>query len=311
MSQEDELATILRGLAYLLRSGIDPDRALGMVAGDSSPGMVRALESCRRRLRAGRSLPGSLRAADLIADHELPRLEALTEIGAPEHALNAFAAERVRRRQLRRQIGQGLVLPGAILLVAFVVTPLPAVARGDLSLAGYLFGLVVRLGIVAFLVAATFRWAETAVRCARELSREALGRPTLVERQRLCRELGNLLGSGLDAERALASLARSSQGALARRFERARRAVASKGVVPALVGAGLVDGERDRAPLLAAEESGRLAGGLEHQADLLGDDVDRRYAMVAEWLPRLAYFGVIAWLLGGFLTGGAGMVMGA
>ncbi|GEM_PF-3229152 len=304
MRRSDEVATVLRGLARLLRSGIDPDRALAIVAGDAGNDLAERLQTTRRRLHAGRPLPRALEAVALLAPHERPRLEAALTAGFPEDALDAFASERVQRRQLKAGIAQGLILPGAILLVGLVVAPLPAVARGSLSPFDYLVGLLSQLVMIGVLVGAAFRWAEPLSRRYRDLLLRCRRQPTLGQRERLFRELGELLAAGVDGERALASLAETGEQAMRQRLSRAGKTVPADGVTTALRRVGLLDPRRDYPPLMAAEDAGRFASGLAHHAGLLAEDVAQRRAMIREWLPRAAYVAVIGWALGGVLGGG-------
>jgi type II secretory pathway component PulF len=310
MRRGDEVATVLRGLARLLRSGIDPDRALGIVAGDASADMAKRLQATRRRIGAGRPMPRALEAAGLIPSHERPRLEAALETGCPENALDALADERVQRRDMRAGIAQGLILPGAILVVGLVTGPLPAVARGSLSAFDYIQGLLAQLIVIALLVGAAFRWAEPIARGYRDGLLRLRGQPTLAQRERLCRELGELLAAGVTGERALVSLARTGETTLQQRLQQALRMASAEGVAAALNSAGLLDSGRDYPVLGAAEASGRLASALSHHAGLLADDLARRRAMLRAWLPRLAYFVVIAMIVGDVLVGG-GFALGA
>jgi type II secretory pathway component PulF len=46
----------------------------------------------------------------------------------------------------------------------------------------------------------------------------------------------------------------------------------------------------------SCEQSGRLAEGLRHFAQLTADDLHLQDDMLAEWLPRLIYTGVVVWI---------------
>jgi type II secretory pathway component PulF len=300
-----ERAAVLQGLARLLRSGIDPDRALGIAAGDAGAVAARRLRRVQQALRQGRPLDGALVVEQLLTSHEGPRMAAALETGQPEEALEAVADGLVRRHRLRRQIAQRLIPAGAILLVALVVTPLPAIARGDLTVARYLTGVAAQLVLVGVVLGLAWRWAEPAVRCLRDALLALRGRPTLAQREALTAELASLLGAGLSAERALASVGAGRE--MGRRVMRAQRLLPERGMVAALAAMGLLDPSRDRPSLAAAEQAGRLAPGLAHHARLLGEDVARRRELIAEWLPRLAYGLVILWVVGGTLGGIVGL----
>lgn len=306
MTADAERATVLQGLGRLLRSGIDPDRALGIVAGDASAATASRLRRIRRALRNGLPLPRAMVAESVLTELEQPRLEAAMETGQPEDALETIADGLVRRQQMRRQIAQRLIPVGAILLVALVVTPLPAVARGELTMGRYLAGLAAQLVWLAVVVGLAFRWAEPALRCGRDSLLRLRGRPTLAQREALIAELGDLLSAGLSAERALACCGSGGTAMRERRLQ-AQRLVARQGVVEALTATGLLDPLRDGPPLSAAEQAGRLAPGLRHHARLIGEDVARRRELIAEWLPRFGYALAVLWVVGGTIGGAIGL----
>lgn len=300
---DGQRAEVLRTLGRLLRSGIDWDRALRIAAGQAGESAGERLARARRDLLRGRAVADVLRASGVITVDERAYVASGLETGHAEDALEAIADAVTTRRLWRRRIGQRLIAPVALLVVALVVGPLPVVAGGQLAIGDYLFDLVAQLVLLAWLLIAAFRWAGWVVTQARDWRLRVTGRPTLAQRDALVRELASLLAAGLSAERALICVAGTSQGALAQRLEQARSLAAGRGLVAALVAVGALDCENDQPALIAAEQAGRLAAGLTHHGQLLSDALARRREVVAEWLPRGVYFAVIAWLVGGTFGG--------
>jgi len=283
---------------------VDPDRALGIVAGNATPAGAKRLNAARKWLRNGRSLDQALATSGLLRDSERWRVMVALEMGQPERALETIADELVRQHQARAEIVQRLLYPGALVVVALVTTPLPALAAGSITAADYVLGLLIRLGGLAGIIGLACRWGAWVLRQARDWQLRFRGKPTLAVRQGLCRELGELLEGGVAAERAFGLLQAVWGPEVGRRLARARPEVARLGVVAALDAGELLDRHRDKPALAAAEAAGRLAAGLAHQARLLADDLDRRRRLIGEWVPRLVYCGVIIWVATRLLSGG-------
>lgn len=283
----------LGNLATLLDSGIDPQRALEIAAGQSRHAGRRALRETARRHRRGTDLAVALQRSGLLRRDERPVFEGLVEAGQTAQALRLIAEDLRGIMRTSERVRVGLVPPLAILTVAVLVLPLPRLASGGMAFAGYLGAVVTPLSLVAVAICGGFRYAPEILRRL-ERHRAGAGRPGTRWRHRLFAALGALLGSGVDAARALHLLATAESGAPARQLSVAAGAVArGRALTTSLRQAALISAE-DGPHLDAAEQAGRLPDALQRRRAELADDLARRADMLAEWLPRLVYGVVVA-----------------
>jgi len=292
-----ERVAVLRSLSALLAAGIDVQRAFAIAA--------REAPAARRQLEASddaRMTPVErLLAAGLLTTRERPLLEALSETGRLDSALEMLAERLDQQRRAIEKIHSGLALPGAILLIAFLVVPLPALFRNDIGMIAYVWGVIQPLALIGLIVYLVNRHWRTLLDYWTD-ARLLQGRlPGLMHRQGLCRDLGNLLSAGVDAARALSLLANFHSGEWSRRLKQAAQATAGgRPLVPTLREKGLL-GEFGDAELLASgEESGRTAELFSHRARQLAQEQSLQLAMIAEWLPRMIYFLVLIYVALGF-----------
>jgi len=293
---------VLLGLARLLAAGVSAERALSIIAGDGARTRGEPIHAARRRLGAGQGLAAALAAAGLLRPGEAAVIDALERTGDPATGLRRIA-ERLEAAERRWQrIRSGLALPIGVLLVGAAVAPLPALVRGTLGAPGYLVAALLPVALLLATATLAARHGARVLAALRRWRLSAARAPTLAERETLFWQLGQLLAAGLDAERSLAVLAGSGRRPLQQRLLRARRRVArGEDVAASLRTEGLLARGADDGLLAAGEAAGRLPDTLLHLAGQLDGDRERRAELLAEWLPRLVYAGVIAWLLRGML----------
>jgi len=280
----------LTRLAALLAAGIDPARALDIAARDADPRTARRLEAVARGVRDGMDPTELLQDERLLAPGESAAVSALATGGRWDHAVDWVATERERANRLRRRLRSGLVLPGAVVVIAAFAGPLPAAFAGELGPGGYaraVFTPIIAAGSLAWL---GFRLGPAVVALVRRVCSRLRGVPTAGEREGLYHLLARLLAAGLPAAEALTVCARAVSSPVAQRLRSAAaRARGGAAVVPVLAACGLIDPNREQAVLYAAEQAGDLPASLEQIRRQLGDRRQLREDLIAEWVPRAIY----------------------
>ncbi|TVP86561.1 MAG: hypothetical protein EA347_08955 [Thioalkalivibrio sp.] len=272
-------------LGTLLGAGMDTDRALDAIGVGRRTGPV----------------VGHLAGRGLLEPHEVPLVRALLEAGRLDAGIRLVAGRLRGRARLSRRLQTRMMLPAAVWVLAILVAPLPGLIGGDLGAGGYLGAILGPAALTAVAVWAAVRFWRPFVEAVRDLQLRSGRPPGLVLRTDLFTGLGHLLGAGLDAGRALGTLAEAERGAWRRRLESASMAVAGgAGVAPSLLRNGLAERRRDGPVLRAAEAAGRLPESLRHHAGLLGQALELRHETIAEWLPRIVYFLILIHLARGF-----------
>lgn len=289
-------------LARLQHAGIATQKAMAMMAEASEPRLASRVRRAAGQLARGRSLAEAFRFAGLADGAEAALIAAHAESGRPEIALQALAEMLGRRRQRRGRMRARLALPAAVFLLGCLLAPLPALIAQRIDAAAYLWRAMVPL-----LAAVLGGWL--LVQLPRRLpaalldALPLLGRGRrLAERERLFELLARLLQAGLPGDGAL----RAAANVLSP-HRRAQVGVAAglvAGGAPltdTLADLGLLDRADDAPLLVAAEHAGELPAMLGRRAEALAALRAHRASIIDEWLPRLVYAGVAAYVVSGML----------
>lgn len=264
---------------------MDTDRALAAIGAGGRRGPV----------------VGHLVRKGLVDDREAAILSALLEAGRLGVGARLLATGIRRRSELMARLQTRMLLPAAIWVIAMLIAPLPAWISGELTAGGYLRAVLMPAIATAGLVGAALRFWRPAVDALRDLALRSGRPPGRFLRVALFLNLGHLLAAGLDAARALQTLADAETGRWGRRLQAAAVEIADgAAVVRGLLQHGVVEPHRDGPVLTAGEAAGRLPESLLHQAGLLGQALDLRHETVVEWLPRIVYFLILIHLAQGF-----------
>jgi len=276
----------LEQLATLLAAGVDTDRALGIVGAGDRRGPV----------------PQHLVAQGLVHPREVPRIERMLEVGRLDRGLRQLGSDLRREAIAVGRIKGRLVLPLAIWLIAILTAPLLAVFSGDLGFAGYAGAVLRPMLLTAVLLWLGFRYWRVLLERFRDGFLRAGRLPGPALRLAFLSELHELLAAGVDAEHALGALARGASGPWRRRLGAATAEIRQgAGLISALTRWHLLHRRHDAPLLFAGETAGRLVQALDHRVRQLREERDLRLEVVAEWLPRAAYFLILLHLIRGFL----------
>ena len=307
---DSERAELFQGLAHTLSAGLDAMQSLHAMRGICGGALDAALTRAASAVGKGTALLRALDHNALISPHDYPLLAVAENSGALAHACEQFARRYQRSAARWRQLKGKLLLPAAVLVIAIIVLPLPALMAGTLGIADYLINAAAMLILLATLVQlaamlimhwrthGTPRWV---TRLARLLPVFA-GMSHLHQRADTNERLALALRCGAPAAEALEIMSRGEQNPLRRSaLDRARKELAAGApLASALQQHDLLDAAQF-AVVSAGEGAGRLDDSLNRVAADCHDELDARYALIAQWLPVLMYLCVAGMVLIGLL----------
>ena len=296
-------AELYQGLGRALAAGLSAEQALNALPGSFGGTVDARLARSMRAVRKGTALPLALHRQGLTGEADMVLLAAADHGGTLDRVC-ARLAERYRRSATRwRQMKGRLLLPAAVLVIAIVVLPLPAVAAGSLPVTAYLLraaAMLTMLAGTALVLSHTVRtWRAEGTpgwltRLARVLP--GIGRLSrLHQRADACERLSLALASGLPAREALTAMRNSERNGVRRADLLAAESAlgAGNGVADALERTGLLDAP-DFAIVSTAEHAGRLEETLGRVATSCHDALDDAYTLLAQWIPVVLYLAVAA-----------------
>lgn len=297
---------LFQALARAEQAGVPVTLALDPLRGDARGRLARRLDLMQAALERGQPLGRAGRRAGLVTPWEGRLLDRAAHAGTLAAVLTRLAEQQAVRLRWQRRLRRRLALPLLLLVLLALVAPLPALLGRELDGTGYLGRALTPLAALAALLA-----------LARAAARRARGRdlPPAVERLllllpgvgRLLRLRGQrdlllnlalLLAAGRPAVDALREAATTVRSPLLRGAWAQAAAAVERGaqVTDALVAAGGLD-RRAGKPLVAAGEfSGSLDRMVAHHAEQLNQRLDLIDDALAEWLPRLLYFGLLGFM---------------
>lgn len=303
-------AELFESLWRLSDAGMAPERMLTTAAASFEQPVRGALIRAAVLVRGGTPLSGAGARSGLLSSRD-ERLLRVGEQGGNVEAILRRLADHYRRRTSRlRRLKAKMMYPVIILILAIFVLPVPLVFQGAIGPGGYLLRTVIPLGLLAGCVA---WWGPVWRRVAggrSALSGILLNVPVVsrlvVQQARtdMLESLGLFLTSGVAADSALqASLSSVGNHRLRLRFANAGRAL-EKGstVAEALHEVELLSASEGLPLVSAGEQAGRLDELVSRYAQTEAERLEERYDLVATWLPRIAYFVVIAVVGGGLLS---------
>lgn len=290
-------------LATLERAGVPARRALQGLATETSAALRGAIAATLRQLDGGTPLAEAGRSGALFLPWEAQLVAAGSAAGQLAAVYDNLARHHERAALRARQLKSRMVLPAAVLTLALFVSPLPALVRGDFGGAGYVARTLLPLALIAIalqLLRAGWRRAAAQDHAppGHALLRALPGLGPLLRRQEQQRGLAVLallLAGGLPAARALTVTAATLRDPQLRAGCQHAAASAGRGssAATAIDQAGLCPDAGGRSLLHSGEAAGRLDESLARCAATLEHDLGLQLDLIAEWLPRLLYFGLL------------------
>ncbi len=215
--------------------------------------------------------------------------------------LGQFYEEKARQA---RQIKSRLILPVTVLVLAIFIQPFPALFLGKITIGGYLsatVGLIIKLAFIIFVLLHLSNKLE--------MNMPYFGRWFVRRRMRdFVQSLGLMMQAGLPILEALPKAYQVVENAILRQRLEIINHRLQKGdsFAQAL---SQVEGINPLAIQLVytGEETGSLADMMLHYAKLESEEIARHNEMLAEWIPRIVYAGIAAWIAYGILSAGPPM----
>jgi type IV pilus assembly protein PilC len=298
------LAAFYRQLATMLDAGVSVVRALETLERSAPTSLLRNISArLRQRITDGGDL------SDGLASHEatFPALHREMirvgeQSGSLDRQLRQLAELLDQYIAVRREVWSGLAYPLLVLHLALLLAPLPRLISAGVG--GYLSAVAGSL-IVLYAAVAIGWWI------ARQIQRDQ-ARLSLTDRlvlvlpmigkihrdlslARLFTTLRALLNAGIGILEALPRAGAACGSALL--AEAAREAVPQLQRGEPLVVAMAAALPPDALSMISTgQESGRLDQMLLHLEKHFFDESRRRLRAMANWLPKLIYFGVVLWV---------------
>ncbi|MGF1528993.1 MAG: type II secretion system F family protein [Candidatus Competibacterales bacterium] len=293
-------AQLFTQFAHLEGAGVPMFDTLAAIA-RALPTTAERIERLVGLLRRGQTLaPGAVRCG-LWLPWEGDYLQVVQTGGRLERGF-ARLEDLYTERALRiSRLKAKLVYPAALLVLAVVVGPLPALLQGTMTLTGYGIYLVTTLlGWYLLLRLGVDGYRQLAARTVRL----PFSLPLFYQYQRrdCCAALGLLLDAGLRADEALAQVRASVRDPQLHRALGAAPQAVRRGqtVTQALAAAKVVDGEWVGF-VANGEAAGRLPETLEHLVRITGERLDHRLDLILGALPGIAYALVVGFFVVGII----------
>lgn len=219
-----------------------------------------------------------------------------------------------RARQLSA-LRSRLWLPAGVLVLALLIQPLPGLMGGQLSVAGYLWGVLWPLLLLAALYGVggwfyrrrEYASARTASPLDNVLAALPIFGPALLRRslRDFFDALGLMLEAGMPMLEALPKACAVIRHApLRQRFSRVQSAIEGGQTLASALALLDFPGQRLALGLIrSGEASGTLPASLLNYASVESQKLDSLSEQVATWLPRLLYVAVMLWMAYGLLAG--------
>lgn len=307
-------ADLFTHLAAMEKAGLPIDKAFGLLR-LPAPAQPR-LTLMRSLLAKGREPALAGAASGLFTRLEASLLQVAMSAGSPAKTYLRLADNYARRAAQANAIKSRMALPVMVLMIALFVQPLPNLVSGALSVGGYLiqvFRPLIGLGLLAWLVSRLSGWLQ--VESSSPLRRwlEAL-LPRLpiagaIHVRSGARDFFESLALMLEAGLPIFDAVPKALETIGNRLIRqdfARIVPRLKDGTPfaeALAGLDYLGNPRIIAFVQTGEGSGTLPEMLFRHANDETREINQSWQQIAEWLPRLFYAAVAAWIAYGILHG--------
>lgn len=296
-------AALFSQLALAERGGVPVTQTLLVMGKTARAPLQRRIERLRSYVSAGQPLPRSGERCGLFLPWESRAIEAAAKAGRAVDVYARLSRHYTDRAHFYSRLKGRLLLPAAVLVVAMLVKPLPALFRGEIDAAGYLLLTALPLTVLFISLAVlSFAWRQLSASGAdNTLARALLYAPLaggLLRRQQQRDYLANLallLEAGVALLQALPVAAQSiSHPDLRSRFAGAVTMIErGTSVSEALARCTALDESGERL-LAGGEHAGRLPETLLYHVRQIDERQQARLAAILEWSPRFVYATVIA-----------------
>ncbi|MGE6792552.1 type II secretion system F family protein [Pseudomonas guineae] len=306
-------AQLFAHLAAMEQAGVPVERALLSVR--VPLGAKTALASLQTQIAVGSDIASAGLRSGLFTPLDATLLRAGQASGCLATIYQRLAERYTHQEQQAAALKSRLLLPGAVLVLALFIQPLPALVGGQLSSAGYLWGVLWPLLVLGSLYAlgrGLYRRREHTPAGATRALDSAFARLPLMGAALLRRNLSDFFASlGLMLEAGMPMLealpkacAVISHAPLRQRFSAVPLAIQRGQTLAQALAALTFPGQGLALGLIrSGEASGTLPASLLNYARVETQKLDSLTEQLTTWLPRMLYIGVMLWMAYGLLTG--------
>jgi general secretion pathway protein F len=309
---------LFKQLRVMEEAGLPADKALALTR--LPLGARSRLATMRRLLGKGMGIAEAGAKSGLFTRWEASLLHAAASAGKLAHSYGRLSEHYARQAAHLAAVRSRMMLPLAIVVIAILVQPLPSLIAGTLSPAGFLIKCLLELAAVGGAVYLFTGWphrfeagasATPDIPLDPILPRVPLFGPMYERRNvRDCFEsLALLLEAGMPILEALPlSVDTIRNQALEQQFSQLKPRIEGGASFADAVSELSFPGQAQaHAMIVAGEASGALPEVLFRYAESETREIDQFDALVAEWMPRVAYTLVLLWIGLGILRSGAFM----
>lgn len=303
---DEQRSELYQGLGRTLSAGLSAVQAVDALEGILDGAVDPRLRRAGNAVRKGTALPLALFRQGLLPERDWVLLTTADESGTLDRVFERLAERHARSAARWRRMKARLLLPAAVLVIAIIVLPVPALASGALGIGAYLKQTSALLGlftVISFSVSRSIRhWRATGtpgwLTVLARLLPGLAGMSRLHQRADICERLSLGFASGLPANDTLTAMRHAETNSVRRAALVATQSAlgGGTGVADALERAGILDAST-YAIISAGEASGRLDDTLIRVAAGCHDALDDAYTLLAQWIPVVLYVmvaGVVA-----------------
>ena len=314
-----DLAILYLQLSRLEKSGIPTERAMKLLIdeGDEGSEISKRARMALNYLKRGKPLSEAGKRAGLFIGLDAALIEVAEESGTYGKVFQQLAQFYEEKARQKRQIKSRLFLPLIILVLALFIQPVPALISGKMTFISYLsatLGIFLQLALFVFILLHLSSWFRHGfLRSFRHLwDKIEINAPYFgywFMRQNLrnfMQSLGLMLEAGLPILEALPKAFQVVENTQLRQRLQTISTRLHKGdtfaeALSQVAGVGSVA----RQLISTGEQAGSLADILRHYVKLESEAIALHDDMLATWLPRIIYGGVVAMIAYSLLSTGS------
>jgi type II secretory pathway component PulF len=302
-------------LAAMEEAGLSAEQSFTTLARGADRGLARAAGQAAAAARRGTAVATAGQRAGLFTPVDARLIAAACRVGSPAPIYRQLAGRHRGRAERRRRVYGRMLLPAAIFVLALFIAPLPALILGHIDAASYLnatLGSLIRITALIYVLLKLPGWLRRGPPALSAALDRLLLRLPVFGRLQVRRQTTDFLGllalalqAGLPAFDAVELAADTVPNRVIRRSLAAARDHLERGepMAAALAHSPYLDATA-REYVSTGEVSGRLAEMLAHYTRLEGERLDLIEGEVAQWIPRLVYFAVLALLAYAIVSSG-------
>ena len=300
-------ANLFKQLAQTERAGVPILDAIAILSAAANASLGKRLSRFRRIVSAGIDVAEAGLRSGLFLPWEARLLRAAEISGKLAQSYAGLSRRHSYHAHRMSQIKGGLILPLVMFVLVVILTPLPALFRGDINGLVYLALTAGRLFLFfGGLYLLTYNWKRLGASGAdNTIFRLLLRIPLfggLIRRQQrrdFLHSLALLLEAGVPAFEALGIAADSvSHPGIRKRFaDSVNHARSGATVSEALESCGALQNSDTLNLLRTGEFAGRLSEMIHHHVMQLDEQLDGQFKMIADWTPRVVYLLIVVFFI--------------